>query len=109
MVRAAVGYIARKGPSSQEDRWEDSRGFTPYTLSALISALLVAAEMADARGEPGVAAYLRESADTWNDNIEFWTYVEGTELARRVGVRGYYLRIAPPDDRGEPAKYDGRI
>ena len=109
MVRAAVGYIARKGPSSQEDRWEDSRGFTPYTLSALISALLVAAEMADARGEPGVAAYLRESADTWNDNIEFWTYVEDTELARRVGVRGYYLRIAPPDDRGEPAKYDGDL
>ena len=109
MVRAAVGYILRKGPSSQEDRWEDSRGFTPYTLSALISALLVAAEMADLRGEPGVGAYLGESADAWNDNIEFWTYVEGTELARRVGVRGYYLRIAPPDDRGEPEKYDGRI
>jgi glucoamylase len=109
MVRAAVGYIAREGPSSQEDRWEDSRGFTPYTLSTLISAQLVAAEMADARGESGLAAYLREAADTWNDNVEFWTYVEDTELARRVGVRGYYLRLAPPDNRGEPAKYDGDL
>ncbi len=109
MVRSAVAYILRAGPSSQEDRWEDSRGFTPYTLSALISALLVASEMADAQGEAGVAAYLRESADAWNANIEFWTYVEGTELARKVGVRGYYIRIAPPDDHGEPAKQGGNL
>ena len=109
MVRAAVGYILRAGPSSQEDRWEDARGFTPFTLSVLIAALLVAAEFADARGEPEIASFLRESADAWNDNIDFWTYVEDTELARQVGVKGYYLRIAPPDDRGEPSKYDGHL
>ena len=109
MVRSAVAYILRVGPASEEDRWEDSRGFTPYTLSALISALLVASELAGAHGEPGVATYLRESADAWHANIDFWTYVEGTELAGEIGVRGYYIRIAPPDDRGEPAKYDGAL
>ena len=109
MTRAAVGYILLSGPSSLEDRWEDARGFTPYTLSVLIAALLVAADMADANGEPAVAAFLRESADAWNDSVEFWTYVEDTDLARRVGVPGYYLRIAPPDDRGEPAKHDGTL
>jgi glucoamylase len=105
MVRAAAAYIVQVGPSSLEDRWENARGFTPYTLSVLIAALLVAAEMADAQGEPTAASYLRESADAWNDNLEFWTYVEDTELARQIGVRGYYLRVAPPDDHGEPEKY----
>ena len=31
----------------------------------------------------------------------------GHRLARRVGVDGYYLRVAPPDERGEPVKYSG--
>jgi glucoamylase len=107
MARAAAAYIARSGPSSQEDRWEDARGFTPFTLSALVAALLVASEFANANGETGVGAYLRETADAWYDAIDHWTYVEGTGLAREAGVRGYYLRIAPPDDRGEPSKRDG--
>ena len=44
-----------------------------------------------------MAAYLRETADAWNASIERWTYVTGTDLARQVGVDGYYVRIAPPD------------
>lgn len=109
MIRAAVGYIVRQGPSSLEDRWEDARGFTPYTLSVLIAALTVAAEHADANDEPEVAVYLRETADAWRESIDLWTYVENTELARRFGVPGYYIRVAPLDDRGEAAKYDGTV
>src|SRR5206468_12684883 len=90
-------------------RWEDERGFNPYTIGALIAALLVAAEMAEDRGEPRAAEFLRETADAWYSSIDFWTYVEDSRLARRVGVPGYYLRIAPPDDRGEPAKHDDSL
>ena len=63
----------------------------------MIAALLVAAELAGAAASRG-GVYLRESADTWNDNLEYWTYVEETELARQLGVPGYYLRVGPPDD-----------
>ena len=43
-------------------------------------------------------AYLRETADAWNATIERWTYVDRHRtLAQRVGVDGYYVRIAPPD------------
>jgi glucoamylase len=108
MVDRAVRYILRNGPSSQEDRWENAKGFAPYTLSALVVALLVAADLADRRGGARPGAFLRETADAWNDAIEYWTYAEGTELARRVGVRGYYLRVAPPDGDGEPRKAAGR-
>ncbi len=51
MVRRAARYILRRGPSTQEERWEDERGFNAYTLGTLIAALLVAAEMAESQGE----------------------------------------------------------
>jgi glucoamylase len=34
-------------------------------------------------------------ADYWNARIEDWTAVRDTVLARRLGVRGYYIREAP--------------
>ncbi len=95
MVRRAASYLVRNGPVTQQDRWEEDGGYTPFTLAAEIAALLAAADLAELAGEPGLAPYLRETADAWNDRIERWLYVQGTELARRVGVDGYYVRIAP--------------
>lgn len=109
MVRKAVAYLVGSGPSTQEERWEDERGYNAYTIGAMIAALLVAADMAEVRGEPSEAAFLRETADAWYSSIDYWTYVENSKLARRVGVAGYYLRIAPPDDLGEPSKHDGHL
>lgn len=109
MVHRAMRYILAHGPSSQEDRWENERGFTPFTIASLIAALLVASELADRQGETRAGAFLRETADAWHEAINDWTYVEGTELAHQAGVRGYYLRVAPPDERGEPMKYQGHL
>ncbi len=100
MVRKAASYLVRNGPVTQEDRWEEDPGYSPFTLAVEIAALLVAADFADAAGEGIAAAYLRETADIWNANIERWTYVVGTDLAARLGIDGYYVRIAPaaPED-----------
>ncbi|TMI15389.1 hypothetical protein E6H33_06515 [Candidatus Bathyarchaeota archaeon] len=57
--------------------------------------MLAAGDFAEEKGDHGLATYLKETADTWNENIERWTYVTGTELAKKVGVKGYYVRIAP--------------
>ena len=97
IVRQAARYLILNGPVTQEDRWEEDPGYSPFTLAVEIAALLAAADLAEFNCEPGLANYLRETADVWNSNIERWTYVEGTELARRVGVEGYYVRIAPPE------------
>jgi len=48
-------------------------------------------------------------ADTWNDNIERWTYAVNSDLAREVGVEGYYVRIAPPDDNGAASPLQGFV
>jgi glucoamylase len=97
MVRRAAEFIVRNGPVTQQDRWEEDPGYSPFTLAAEIAALLAAADLAEAYDEPRVATYLRETADAWNASIERWIYVSDTELARQVGVDGYYVRVAPPE------------
>ena len=100
MVRAAAAFLVCNGPVTQQDRWEEDGGYTPYTLAAEIAALLVAAEWAERVGESALAPYLRATADSWNAQVERWLYVQDTPLARRCGVPGYYLRIAEGDSDG---------
>ena len=97
MVRRAASYLVCNGPVTQQDRWEEDPGYSPFTLAVEIAALLSAADLADVNGESTAATFLRETADTWNANIERWTYVTNTDLARQLGVEGYYVRIAPPE------------
>jgi glucoamylase len=97
MVKRAAGYLVRNGPVTQEDRWEEDPGYSPFTLAVEVAALLAAADFAGRAGEKKAARYLRDTADAWNDSIERWTYVTGTDWARSIGVEGYYVRIAPPE------------
>jgi glucoamylase len=97
MAYKAAGFLLRNGPVTQEDRWEEDPGYSPFTLAVEIAALLAASEMAELNNEFRMAAFLREKADEWNECIERWTYVTDTELARKVGVEGYYVRISPPE------------
>jgi glucoamylase len=96
MARSAAGFILRNGPVTQQDRWEEDGGYSPFTLAAEISALLAAADIADLTGNSEIAQTLREAADAWNDNIERWVYATGGDLAQQLSVEGYYVRIAPP-------------
>jgi glucoamylase len=97
MVRSAAGFILRNGPVTQQDRWEEDGGYSPFTLAAEISSLLAAAEIADLTGHSDQAETLRAAADAWNENIERWVYATGGDLAQQLRVSGYYVRIAPPD------------
>ena len=97
MVKRAAGFLAKNGPVTPQDRWEENPGYSPFTLAVEIAALLVAADLADLNGEAQVGLYLRETADNWNSSIEHWIYATDTDIARQVGVEGYYVRISPPD------------
>jgi glucoamylase len=97
MVRSAVQFLIINGPVSQQDRWEENSGYSVFTLATEIAAMLAAADFADGAGEFVMADFLRETADCWNSQIEDWTYVRNTAWAKRVGVEGYYIRIAPSD------------
>jgi glucoamylase len=97
MVRRAASFIVRNGPVTQQDRWEEDPGYSPFTLAVEVAALLATADIADLCNEADRAVYLRETADTWNSSIEDWTFVTGTDLAHQIGVDGYYVRIRPPE------------
>jgi glucoamylase len=88
MVRRAAAFVAQNGPVTPQDRWEEDPGYSPFTLAVEIAALLAAADLADFNHEPDVALFLRQTADTWNANIERWIYAAGTDLARQVNVEG---------------------
>jgi glucoamylase len=91
MVRRALGYIARTGPATEQDRWEESTGINPFTLAVCIAALVAGAELL----RPPASAWALELADFWNSKVERWTSVAGTALAKRLGVSGYYVRVSP--------------
>ena len=91
MVRKAAAFIVANGPVTQQDRWEEDGGYSPFTLAAEISALLVAADLAQSMGQSQPAEFLRQMADTWNDNIERWTYA-GEQRSRPAGRGRRLLR-----------------
>ena len=100
MVRSAASFILRNGPVTQQDRWEEEAGYSPFTLAAEVSALLAGGRDCRINRTPRCRLTLRDTADAWNDNIERWVYATGGDLAQQVGVDGYYVRIAPPDSDG---------
>lgn len=99
MIRRALSYIVRRGPSSDQDRWEESAGLNTFTLTACIAALVSGAPFL----EPDARELALDFADYWNSRLEDWTAVFATPLARQHGIPGYYVRVAPPQvigDRG---------
>ncbi|MGE5241662.1 MAG: glycoside hydrolase family 15 protein [Bacteroidota bacterium] len=92
MVRRALGFIVRNGPASPQDRWEEDAGINTFTLAVCIVALVTGAPLL----KPAERDFALALADYWNAHIEDWTAVRDTPLARRHGVRGYYVRMAPP-------------
>ena len=52
MVRRTAIFICRNGPVTQQDRWERTGGFSPYTLAVAIAALVIGAQAAPGPRRP---------------------------------------------------------
>ncbi|SHO66921.1 glucoamylase [Pseudoxanthobacter soli DSM 19599] len=109
MVRKATGYLVANGPVTGQDRWEEDAGYSPFTLAVEIAALLAGADILEDAGQTDEARYLRETADTWNDEIERWTFATETDLCADLGISGYYVRIAPPDTADSASPLEGYV
>ncbi|GHF44221.1 glucoamylase [Deinococcus metalli] len=96
MVRRALGFVARTGPTSDQDRWEENPGVNPFTVAVAVAALVAGATWLT--GEERDDAL--RLADEWNERLDSWCYVTGTPLAQELGVSGYYVRLAPPQQEG---------
>lgn len=91
MVRRAIAYVVRNGPMTDQDRWEENAGASPFTLSVTIAAMVTLADFFEAAERD----YVLSLADCWNERIESWTYTTDGEYCTSHGVPGYYVRLGP--------------
>jgi glucoamylase len=98
-VKPAADFIVRKGPATEQDRWEEKAGYSPATIAAEIAGLVCAAKIASINGAKSSAKTYLKTADSWTGNIERWTATKG-----RLGDGRYYLRITENHDPDDGAK-----
>jgi glucoamylase len=99
MTRRALAFLAREGPASPQDRWEEDAGVNPYTLAVCIAALVAGAELLP-EAERELVLLL---ADFWNARLEDWCVARGSDLDAAHGIAAHYVRQAPPDILACPA------
>lgn len=95
MVKAAAGYLIRKGPVTPQERWEENSGYSPSTLASNIAALICASLFARQRGDESLSRFLQEYADFLECHIEEWTVT--TEGSIVDGISRHFIRIHPAD------------
>ncbi|MDQ1590110.1 MAG: glucoamylase, partial [Pyrinomonadaceae bacterium] len=93
-VRPAADFLARTGPRTPQERWEEKPGHSPSTIAAEIAGLVCAAEIARRNDAGASAAIYLATADEWARNVERWTATS----TGKYGDGNYYLRIAHADD-----------
>ncbi|HZB89284.1 MAG TPA: glycoside hydrolase family 15 protein [Terracidiphilus sp.] len=103
-VERAAGYLLRHAPITHQDRWEENAGYSPSTLSAVISGLICAAEIARAHDSNELAVYYEEFADWIESHLEDWTVTDDGVLLPEV--KRHYMRIRPPE-QGEAYACEG--
>ncbi|HYY55864.1 MAG TPA: glycoside hydrolase family 15 protein, partial [Pyrinomonadaceae bacterium] len=101
-VKPAADFLIRHGPITEQERWEEEKGFSPSTISAEIAGLVCAAEIARRNKDEAAAAVYLAAADDWTRNMDRWT----ATVTGPHGDRNYYLRITENDDPNDGARLE---
>ncbi len=94
-LRPLADYLVGKGPSTDQERWEEDPGYSPSTIAAEIAGLVAAAEFAEKNGDAARALVYRAVADEWQRSVKAWTITSTGPLARHP----YFIRL---DDNTNP-------
>jgi glucoamylase len=89
-VRAAAEFVAKNGPRTPQERWENQDGFSPNTIATEIAGLICAADIAHDNGADEDAERYRKLADEWQQKVEGWTATTNGPYSPRP----YYLRLS---------------
>ncbi|MEP6816834.1 MAG: glycoside hydrolase family 15 protein [Marmoricola sp.] len=99
-VRAAEDFVVANGPSTPGERWENASGYSPATIAAEISGLVVAAHIARRNGDDVRADHYLQVADSWRDSLGHWTVTTNGPYSRKP----YFLRITTDGDANTGTK-----
>lgn len=100
-IKPAADFIVRRGPRTDQDRWEEKPGYSPSSIAAQIAGLVCAAEIAKANGDHSSAKTYLETADKWAANVDKWTAT--TSGFTRLP---HYLRITANEDPNDGQKME---
>ena len=100
-VKPAADFIVRKGPETEQERWENQSGYSPGTIAAQIAGLTCAADIARRNGDAAAAARYQRVADSWAANVERWTATRTGPFSKRP----YYLRVSKKRDPDKGTTY----
>jgi glucoamylase len=71
-VKPAADLIVKRGPLTDQDRWEEKPGYFPATVAAEIAGLVCAAEIAKINGDTESANRYLKTADEWARGVEMF-------------------------------------
>jgi glucoamylase len=71
-IKPAAEFIVKRGPLTDQDRWEEKSGYFPATVAAEIAGLVCAAEIAKLNGDTESASKYLQVADEWVRNVELF-------------------------------------
>ncbi len=133
MLKPAAEFLVHGGPvkldwnettivpfETQQERWEEQRGYSPSTTAAIISGLVTAADIARVTGDTAAAESYLKAADEYSRNVEkaMFTNVGKLHTAsnQHSGEQGqsngrHYLRLSQnqnPNDEGTLLENNGR-
>lgn len=98
LVKRAANYLVQNGPSTGEDRWEETGGYSPSTMAAEIAALVCAGTMAKEAHDTVNAQRDFAAADSFRKDVLKYTVTTNGPYGS-----SYFLRINDtknPNDDG---------
>ena len=98
-IKPAADFVLRKGPASEQDRWEEKPGYSPSTIAAEIAGLVCAAQIAALNQDERSAKLYLQKADEWARAVEVWTATSSGPHAKGK----YFLRVTGNDDPNDGA------
>ncbi|HEV7745505.1 MAG TPA: glycoside hydrolase family 15 protein [Pyrinomonadaceae bacterium] len=101
-IMPAAEFILRKGPATEQERWEEKHGFSPSTIAAEIAGLVCAAQIADSNSDKEAAARYLNKADEWSRAVEAWTATRNGPHAKE----NYFLRITENENPNDGASIE---
>lgn len=121
MLKPAADFLAKGGnvkldwndihltpPSTQQERWEEQGGYSPSTIAAVISGLVVAADIAKVSGDTTSAELYLTKADEYSAGLEAKTFTTQGTLNKAPSDGQYYLRINSNEDPNDQSKLADR-
>jgi glucoamylase len=101
-IAPAANFVAAHGPIGGPERWEEQDGYSPSTMSAEITGLLAAAEIADRNHDTASARLWRGVADEFQRHLKQWTLTTNGPLS----AQPYFIRLSKTGDPNAAISYN---